>query len=195
MKFQATLYMLATIALAGTAPNTNAEEQKAEKIYRWLGKAPKGRNMRPIEAISPLPFKKKFHQLDERQMKILRSYFDNLNENDTPPFPAKGLKEIYGPLIKGHKNIGGGGDLLVYAEVNQNGGVNKVTVYESPSKKLADLATTIMFNVKFKPPTCDGEPCTMDYPLFYNVPHRNRELKCLNKEDFGKGDINTAPSG
>lgn len=195
MKFQVVLYVVTIFLLAGTVQTTHADDPEGEKVYRWLGKAPKGRNMRPIEATSPLPFKKKFHQLDDRQMKILRSYFDNLNENDTPPFPKKGLKEIYGPLIKGHKNIGGGGDLLVYAEVNEKGGVNKVIVYESPSKKLADLATTIMFNIEFKPPTCDGSPCTMDYPFYYDVPHRNREIKSLNKEDFGKGDIDTAPSG
>jgi len=133
-------------------------------------------------------------QLSERQMAIYRADFDGLKATDTPPFPKKGLKEIYMPLIKGHKRIGGGGDLLVYAEINEKGSVNKVTVYMSPSKKLADLATTVMFNTKFRPPTCNGDPCIMDYPFYYQVPHRNRELRSLDKEDFGRGDIDTAPN-
>ena len=111
MKFQAALFFISIFLIAGNPPPVHAEKQKREKVYRWLGTAPKGRNMRPIEATSPIPFNKKFHQLDERQMKIYRSYFDGLKETDTPPFPKKGIKVIYGPLIKGHKNIGGGGDL------------------------------------------------------------------------------------
>jgi hypothetical protein len=194
MKFQTGLYILVVFLFTGTAQRVFAEEQPREKVYKWLGTAPKGSNMRPIEATSPIPFNKKFEHLNDRQMAILRSYFEGLKKTDTPPFPKKGIKEIYGPLIKGHKKIGGGGDLLVYAEINDKGLVNKVTVYESPSQKLADLATTIMFNTKFKPPTCDGDPCTMDYPFYYKVPHRNRELKSLDREDFGKGDISTNPS-
>ena len=195
MKFQITFYILALLLLTGTAHSANIDERGEEKVYRWLGKAPKGSKMRPIEAISPIPFNKRYHQLDERQVAIYRSYFEGLKKSDTPPFPEKGIKEIYGPLIKGHKRIGGGGDLLIYSEINEEGGVNKVTVFESPSKKLADLATTIMFNTKFKPATCDGEPCAMEYPFYYDVPHRNRDIRSLNKEDFGKGDIDTAPSG
>lgn len=195
MKFHAVVYVLVIFLLSSAAPSAYADEPKGEKLYKWLGDAPKGRNMRPVEATSPIPFNKKFDQLDDRQMAIYRSYFDGLNETDTPPFPKKGIKEIYKPLIKGHKKIGGGGDLLVYAEVNDKGRVNKVTVYESPSQKLADLATTIMFNTKFRPPTCNGDPCTMDYPFYYDVPHRNRELKSLDKENFGKGDISTKPGG
>lgn len=128
-------------------------------------------------------------------MTILRSYFENLNPEDTPPYPKKGLKQIYSPLIKGHKRIGGAGDLLVYAEINEKGGVNKVTVDESPTKKLADLATTVMFNTRFEIPTCDGDPCIMDFSFYYKVHHRNRQLQSLDKENFGKGAISTKPGG
>jgi len=170
-------------------------EKSSHKMYKLLGTAPKGRNMRPVEAKSPIPFNKRYHQLDERQTKIYRSYFDNLNAEDTPPFPKKGLKEVYLPLIKGHRKIGGQGELLVYAEINPKGGVNKVTVYMSPSEKLAEVGTTVMFNTQFTPPKCDGTPCTMDYPFYYDLPHRTREINTLDKEDFGKGDIETNVGG
>ena len=195
MKFHAVLCVLLTFLFTGTAQRAEADEPKGERLYKLLGTAPKGRNMRPVEATSPIPFNKRFHQLDDRQMAIYRSYFEGLKETETPPFPKKGIREIYIPLVKGHKRIGGSGDLLIYAEINEKGGVEKVIVYESPTKKLADLATTILFNTKFKPATCDGKPCTMDYPFYYDVPHRNRELKSLDKENFGKGDIATKISG
>lgn len=193
MKFQTVIYAVAIFLFTGlsSAQSTDSEEPKKERLYKLLGTAPKGRNFRPIEATSPIPFNKKLHQLSDRQRAIFRSYFENLNENDTPPFPKKGLKDIYVPLIKGHKRIGGVGELLVFTEVNEKGGVNNVTVYKSPTKKLADLATTVMFNTTFTPPTCDGTPCTMDYPFYYDVPRRNRELQTLDKESFGKSDIST----
>ena len=195
MKVLNVFYLTVIFLITGFAQNVAADQPEKEPVYRLLGKAPKGRNLRPIEATSPIPFNKKFDELDERQMAIFRSYFEGLKKTDTPPYPKKGLKEIYQPLIKGHKKIGGGGDLLVFAEINEKGGVNKVIVYESPSKKLADLATTVMFNTKFKAPTCDGSPCTMEFPFYYDVPHRFREPRSLDREDFGKGDIDTAPGG
>ena len=201
MKYQAVLYVLAIFLFSGTAHSAEAKDKtkastvKEEKLYKLLGTAPKGRKFRPIEATSPIPFNKKYDQLNDEQVKIFRSYFENLTKDDTPPYPKKGLIEIYNPLIKGHKRIGGVGELLVFTEVNEKGGVNNVTVYKSPTKQLADLVTTVMFNTKFKPATCNGEPCTMDYPFYYDVPRRNRDLQTLDKENFGKGDIDTNYSG
>lgn len=195
MKLQAVLYVLAIFLFTGSAQSAETNKPQKERMYKLLGAAPKGRNLRPIEATSPIPFNKKYDQLSEVQVKIFRSYFENLNDTDTPPYPQKGLIEIYEPLIEGHKRIGGVGELLVFTEVNDKGGVNNVTVYKSPTKQLADLVTTVMFNTKFKPATCDGAPCTMDYPFYYDVPRRNRELQTLDKESFGKSDIKTKISG
>lgn len=192
MNFKVTISFILIALLTFSSQNGYTEDK--QRTYKLLGTAPKGSNMRPVEARSPIPFNKRFDQLSERQMAIYRADFDGLKDTDTPPFPKKGLKEIYIPLIKGHKRIGGSGDLLAYAEINEKGGVNKVTVYMSPSKKLADLTTTVLFNTKFRPPSCNGDPCIMDYPFYYQVPHRNRELRSLDKEDFGRTDIDTAPN-
>lgn len=190
IKITGLIFWLMTIGIS----TSDAEEQKTDRLYKLLGKPVKGSKLKPIEAKSPIPFNKRFDQLTPRQMQIYRSYFEGIKTTETPPFPKKGLIEIYKPLIQGHKRIGGEGELLVYAQVNETGGVDKVTVYLSPTKKLADLATTVMFNTKFKPATCDGIPCVMDYPFYYDVPRRNRELQSLDKENFGKGDISTKPS-
>lgn len=195
MNIKTALFISAAFLLTGPAQSADTGKAKQERTYKLFGTAPKGSKMRPVEATSPIPFNRRFSQLSKRQMAIYRSYFENLNETDTPPFPKKGLEEIYIPLIKGHKRIGGVGELLVFAEINDKGRVNEVIVYKSPTKKLADLATTVMFNTRFKPGTCDGDPCTMDYPFYYDVPQRNRELQTLDKESFGKGDISTKPSG
>ena len=186
MKFKAKISISTLLVLLVTSQYTSAQEK--EVLYNFYGKAPKGSKMRPVEAKSPIPFNKKYKQLTERQKKIYRSYFEGLKKDDIPPYPTNGLKDIYKPLIEGHKRVGGGGELLVFTEINEKGGVNKVIVFKTPSKDLAELATTVMFNTKFDPPTCGGEPCTMEFPFQYHVPRRFKDIRTLNQQDFFKRD-------
>ncbi len=188
MNFNTVFFFLVVVALSAASQPITAKEDQV--MYNLYGTAPLGTKMRPVEAKSPIPFNKKYSQLSQRQQNIFRSYFEGLKANDIPPFPENGLQEIYKPLVEGHKRVGGGGELLVFTEINEGGGVNKVIVYKSPSKELADLATTIMFNTKFKPASCDGEPCTMEFPFLYDVPQRFKQVRTLNKQDFYKRDDN-----
>ncbi|RBP49901.1 hypothetical protein [Arenicella xantha] len=181
------LSLFTSLMMLGVSTISHAEESD-DKLYKWYGTAPKGSKMRPVEATSYIPFNKDYTELSDRQKKIYRADFEGLQANQIPPFPKGGTREIYGPLIKGHARIGGGGELLLFANIDKKGTVQKVTVYRSPSEQLAELATTVMFNVKFNPATCAGEPCAMEFPFLFDVPHRVRELKSLNKEDFGKGE-------
>lgn len=189
-------FVLGVVAVTAIAvANTQVSASEDDRLFKWYGDAPKGSKMRPIEATSYIPFNKKYDQLTERQKNIYRSYFEGLQKDETPPFPLGGLEEIYEPLIKGHARVGGGGELLVFSKIDKKGVVQEVTVYKSPTKKLAELVTTVMFNTKFKPAMCAGEPCGMDFPFLYDVPNRHRALRSLDKEDFGKGDISTKVSG
>ncbi|RBP49899.1 hypothetical protein [Arenicella xantha] len=181
-----------TLIMLGAPSTTSANEK--DRLYKLYGDAPKGSKLRPIEATSYIPFNKEYSQLSERQKKIYRADFQGLQPDQIPPFPEGGVNQIYEPLIQGHARIGGGGELLLFADIDEEGVAQKVTVYKSPTEELAELATTVVFNLKFHPATCAGEPCAMEFPFLFDVPHRNRELKSLNKEDFGKGDIDTAYS-
>lgn len=81
------------------------------------------------------------------------------------PFLKSGLKEIYGLLIKGHKRVDGSGALLVFCTVDVKGGVTEVTASTTPSKKLTELVTTVVFNANSSH-RFFGELWEMDYPFF-----------------------------
>lgn len=180
-------YVIAALLTSGVA-NTSAAEE-SDRLYKWFDEAPLGTKMRPLVATSYIPFNKEYSDLSERQKKIYRADFQGLQPSQTPPFPKGGIKEIYSPLIEGHSRIGGGGELLLFADIDKHGVAQKVTVYRSPSEELAEIATTVVFNTTFEPANCAGEPCAMEFPFLYDVPHRVRALNTLNKEDFGKNDI------
>jgi len=167
----------ATILVAGNI--------QAKDVYRLHGDAPVGSKFRPVEAESPIPFNKRFDQLTEKQMRIYRADFPGMGTNDTPPFPKKGMRAIYKPIIKGHERLARGGVLTLIAKINEQGGVDEVAIYESPMKELSDLATTVMFNTEFVPPTCDGKPCKMEFPFQFELRNRSKSVKTLSQDDFG----------
>lgn len=74
---------------------------------------------------------------------------------------------------------------MIFADIDEEGVTQKVTVYFSPTEKLAELGTAVLFNTQFDPATCRGEPCVMEFPFLYNVPQRFRHVKTLHKEDAG----------
>lgn len=160
-------------------------EVQARDMFKMLGDAPVGRKFRPVEAQSPIPFDKRFHQLTEKQMRIYRADFPELEKEDTPPFPEKGMRAIYKPIIKGHERLARGGTLLLVAQINEEGGVDEVAIYESPMKEISELAMSVLFTTKFKPATCAGEPCKMAFPFEFKLRHRAKGTKTLHKEDFG----------
>lgn len=178
--------MFKAIAVCLFLLSPSAYSSDSAKMYKLLGEAPVGSNMRPVEAKSLIPFAKRFHQLSDKQRKIYRTNFPGIEDNEVPPFPLNGFIELYKPIIKGHARTGGGGDLTLLATIDKEGNVDSLAIYSQPSKKLGDLATTVMFNTKFKPATCDGEPCEMQFQFEFPMRHRFKSINSLDKENFGK---------
>ena len=166
---------------------TAQAEQQVEpaKLYKLLGKAPKGTKFKPVDARAEIPFDKKYTQLTNQQKGIYRSFFKGIEVNQTPPFPKGGTQTIYKPLIKGHARIGGGGFLALKAKVNKKGEVDEVSVYLTPSDKMTELAIAVLFNTKFEPATCDGEPCEMEFPFEFELRQQFKTITSLDKENFG----------
>ena len=79
---------------------------------------------------------------------------------------------IYKPLIK-HRSKqldkAREGTLFMVAMINEKGNVENVSVYESPSPIISELATTVIFNTKFSPASCDGKPCKMEFPFEFKM--------------------------
>jgi hypothetical protein len=160
-------------------------EEGYDRLYKLYGPAPIGSRMRTVEAESYVPFNKNYSQFSTRQKEIYRQDFKGIKPDQIPPFPQGGIQEIYVPLIEANYRLGGNGELMIFADIDEEGVTQKVTVYFSPTEKLAELATAVLFNTQFDPATCRGEPCVMEFPFLYNVPQRFRHVKTLHKEDAG----------
>ena len=142
-----------------------ANASTSKKSYNLLGDAPSGSNIPTVDATSPIPFNVSYVALTEAQKKIVKSKYDNLGVNDTPPFPSRGLKAIYKPVINANRSLGKSGLLKITAIVNKEGLVESVVVHESPSKALSKRATRALRNTQFDAGTCDGEACEMEFPF------------------------------
>lgn len=162
----------------------------AAKLYRLLGDAPLGTKRRPVEAESFIPFNKRYNRLTIEQRKLYRSNFHGISDDQVPPFPKKGMKRIYDPLILGHSRYGGGGQLSLLATINKQGKVAKVAIYLQPSKQIGELATAILFNTRFKPATCSGKPCEMEFPFDFRMRQRSKPIKSLDRGDLGGAGAN-----
>jgi len=164
MKKLATLLVTAT-AICGIS---NASASIEKESYVLNGTPPTGTLIPSIDARSPLPFNKRYVALSDKQKDIVRAKYENLGVNDTPPFPARGLKSIYEPVISANKSLGKVGKLELIATVDEEGYVGKIIVKETPSKALSNRAIRSLRSVKFDAASCDGDPCEMTFPMEIN---------------------------
>jgi len=135
------------------------------KEYRLMGDAPAGSKIRKVDATSPIPFNKSYVEMSEEERALFKKQFKELSVNDRPPFPARGLRAIYRPILKKNRSLGEQGVLKMAISVDENGNVDKVTVINAPSTELEEYAAHIVKDVNFEPATCAGEPCDMDFPV------------------------------
>lgn len=149
----------------------------AQKTYKIMGDPTVGSKFRPVEAESMIPFDKRYDELTDQQKTLFRANYGVLKDTEHPPFPADGLEAIYKPLIKGHERVSRGGTLFQVAMVDENGKVENVAVYESPTDSITELANAVLFNTEFDPAVCDGSPCKMEFPFEFKM--RNK-AKIIN---------------
>lgn len=156
--------VLAFLVLSSTA--------HASKTYRLMGNPVLGSKMKPVEVVSPIPLNKPYSKMKQEHQAIFRANYSVLKDTEQPPFPKKGLRAIYKPMIKGRVNIEQGGTLFLVAMISENGKVETVTVYETPSEYITKLANTVLLDTEFEPALCSGEPCKMEFPFEYKMPDR-----------------------
>ncbi|GAB2191051.1 hypothetical protein [Sessilibacter sp. MAH2] len=133
------------------------------KVYTLKGKPEVGSRFKTNLATSSVPFDKRYKQMAPEEQAIIRANYEDLGENDSPPFPNKGLKSIYLPLIKYHKLNLREGDLVAIATVSAKGVAEQVQVYSSPNQAMTEFIIALLFETKFDPGLCDGKPCQMEY--------------------------------
>ncbi|GHA15756.1 hypothetical protein GCM10008090_26680 [Arenicella chitinivorans] len=171
------------IAIAGMVMlGVVADEAHAAKKYRIYGDKVTGSRMRPVEVESLVPFDKTYDELNSSQKKAFRSMYGVLKETEHPPYPVSGTEEIYRALIKANKLVAVPGKLFLVANVNAQGSVENVAVYNSPDKRITEIATNLMLVIKFKPAECNGAPCAMEFPFEMDFRELTRvELEAMRR--------------
>ncbi|MBL4671399.1 MAG: hypothetical protein JKX81_03995 [Arenicella sp.] len=150
-------------AHAGTSEARSAVTPS--KLFYLKGEAPTGSRIPSIDATSTIPFNKRFDALTAEQQNLVKTKFDDLRNNDTPPFPTSGLRAVYKPLINANQVFGDNSDLNVTAKVNSSGFVSGVTVHNSGNPRLVNYIEQRLQQVKFEPAKCNGIACDMDFPI------------------------------
>ena len=152
-------------ALASLLTIASASAASSQSSYHLRGEPPSGSKIPSVAATAPLPFDTRYVALSASHKALIKSAYESMGSNDTPPFPRRGLKQVYQPVIDANNNIGATGDLVLIADVNQYGFVETITVKTSPAQNLTVKAEEALRNTRFDPATCNGQPCRMTFPV------------------------------
>lgn len=150
-----TLLLSATIATASINKNT----------YFLKGEPITGSLIKRIDATSNIPFNKAYDDLNQEQQGLVKKMFVNLGISDTPPYPKNGLGSVYKPLINANKKFGSNSTIKVNASITRNGLVDDVEVLNSPNSEFVAYVQKQLRNTKFKPASCNGISCEMNFPI------------------------------
>ena len=151
------------------------------KMYQILGRKKNGTKFRHVEAEFPVPFDSIYSEMNKEHQEIYRKIYEwlmetPLREDQTPPYPAKGLRTLYKPIIKKNKLVAKNKSLFFIVDVDENGEAQKVKVYASPNKEFTEFVNILAFTTKFEPGTCAGEPCAMEFPFEIDLRYVHRNL-------------------
>jgi len=151
--------------------------QAAELFQVKEDSARTGSRIRPVSASANVPFELDYDQLSDGQVQIVRAGYESLPQSYEPPYPEGGIEAIYKfidqALNSATRQVQG--EMLIGAQVDEKGLVQNVSFYLTPTQDMATLAAHALMRVKFKPATCKGDPCAMEFPLYMDFQPRTGE--------------------
>lgn len=141
---------------SASAPEFNLKQERAATGSNIQRNAVTGLNV---------PMNKAYADLTLEQKKLVKSRYEKMDEADEPPYPLKGVKDLYRVIAKGQDALHLQGDLILFAEINEEGKPTSVGVVKSPDARMSQLVAMELMNEQFKPAICKGQACKMNYPL------------------------------
>jgi hypothetical protein len=121
----------------------------------------------------PVPFESSYASLTAAQKAVLNQDYESLAAGDEPPYPLYGVRHLIMPLISYAETYSPIGPLVASVEVDSKGNAIAVKVYRSPDPEMSRLLSGAMAFEKYKPASCKGQPCRMEYVLRVNFPDRH----------------------
>jgi hypothetical protein len=163
-----TVHKLAFLVLFGSLAATAQESAQSE---RYTLKRDVDFSIYPRAAgdvVGSMPFDKSYDQLTAEQQNRLKLLYVALAEGDEPPFPLQGLGALYGLVAKGQQRLLVSGEFRADAEIDKDGNVASVAVLRSPNEEVTKFMANVLLLTKFKPAVCQGQPCSMGFPMKVN---------------------------
>jgi len=133
-------------------------------------------SMLPQNIISgPLPFDSTYGALTADQRAVLFNDYESLSPGDEPPYPVYGIRHVVKAMLPFAELYNPVGPLIAAVEVDSKGRATEVTVYQSPDPELTRIVSGVLNLEQYKPATCKGQPCRMQFVLRVNFPDRRAQ--------------------
>lgn len=153
------------IALAVACGLAWAEPAKPTYSLRAPASVHDGAIPRYLTRASLIPLHKRYAELTAEERATLKRNWEPMPEDDEPPFPLRGLRPVHAAMARVQQHLLVEGEVLLIASVNSAGEVTEVKAVGGPSPDLINAAASVLFDTKFKPAVCGGQPCAMQYPF------------------------------
>ena len=121
----------------------------------------------------PVPFDSTYAGLTQGQKAVLNQDYENLAAGDEPPYPLYGVRHLIQPLISYAETYAPIGPMVASVEVDSKGDAVAVKMYRSPDPEMSKILSGAMAFEKYKPASCQGKPCRMEYVLRLYFPDRH----------------------
>ncbi|GAP37864.1 energy transducer TonB [Piscinibacter sakaiensis] len=176
----ATAAVLASLAAGAALPSRAAPDaagaQARPDAPRYALRAERaevGSNVpRVVMRDSLLPFDKPYAGLSPEQQALVKGYYEAMGPADEPPFPRRGLREVYRAVSKAAEAVRGAGPVRLELDVDADGRPQALRVLESPGPAFNRAVAVLLMDVAFKPASCEGTPCRMAFPVEMELARR-----------------------
>lgn len=152
------LALLANVAVAQDAP---PKRYSLKEDSSDIGT----RVRRDVVTNSLVALDKPYHELSIDEQAIWKSHYEGMGPNDEPPFPRYGLKGIYAAIAEIQRKLRVQGKLTMFVAIDATGKATSIEVMASPDRNMTKYVSQVLVLESFKPASCDGVPCSMQFPL------------------------------
>lgn len=114
-------------------------------------------------ATSSMSMDRSYHQLSDDEKAYLRSFYEDMPEEDEPPYPLNGTRAIHQKMSKAQQIVVAKGMLTIAVDVSSAGEPESVSIFETPDSDIARVAALALLEEKYKPAMCAGKPCRMQF--------------------------------
>ena len=113
----------------------------------------------------PVPLNKSYSRLSRDHQLIVRSDYPQMAEDDTPPYPSRGVGKVLKPFVEEFRWFGGFSGGNIYALVDETGQVVKVDGSPTIHAEVLGFMNRHLRTVRFDSGLCSGDPCSAVFVL------------------------------